>query len=116
MADYVPRAAAAGARTLLLVANQPPAVRIGSEVRTPFGSTPLRFRDTEAIALAILDERARLELDTNGSVETPFGIAGIRGTVTVFYGGGCHNLVFHLDSTDAGSTAPSAQSTPAHEA
>ena len=107
LTKYLSGAAEAGARTLLLVANQPPGVRVGEEIRTPFGVTPLPFRTTEAFAQALLNEAALQELDRNGSVEVPFDMAGLGGTVTVFYGGGCHNLVFRFGVSGAtGADAP----------
>lgn len=116
LADYLSRAAGAGASSLLLVANQPPGVRVGGEIQTPFGRTPLPFRTTEALALAVLDAAGQQLLDRDGSVEVPFEIAGVGGMVTVFYGGGCHNLVFRLGSTGGPTADAPDQSTPAHDA
>ncbi|MCX7718312.1 MAG: hypothetical protein N2111_07915 [Candidatus Sumerlaeaceae bacterium] len=116
LADYLSRAAGAGASSLLLVANQPPGVRVGGEIQTPFGSVPLPFRTTEAFALAVLDAVGLQLLDRDGSVEVPFEIAGVGGMVTVFYGGGCHNLVFRLGSTGGPDADAPDQSTPAHDA
>jgi Tfp pilus assembly pilus retraction ATPase PilT len=89
-------AVAAGARSILLISGQPLAMRIGETVETPHGSSSLTFHDTQAVVEQILPPTHQEALDRDGAVEFPFRIGPHRGTATVFFGQGAHNIVLHL--------------------
>lgn len=88
-------ALSAGASKLLLMAGQPPLMRVGSQLSPPLTPDALRWEETEQLAEKLLAER-KSKLDANGSAEVTFDVAGVHGDVTIFYGNGCHNLVFHI--------------------
>jgi hypothetical protein len=89
-------AQSAGARTLLLVAGQPVAMRVGESVETPFGRTSLSFHQTQAWAEQLLSPAAAEELNQQGTVEVPFRTPSASGHATIFFGQGSHNIVLHL--------------------
>ena len=95
--DLLRRAAGIGAGSVLLSVGHPPAARIGRQLQPPFDAALLTFQETEHIAESLLTDTERHQLLKEGSIEVPFEIAGISGTVIVFYGLGSHNMVFHLD-------------------
>ncbi|MBX7244084.1 MAG: hypothetical protein K1X53_01220 [Candidatus Sumerlaeaceae bacterium] len=94
--EFVRTAAQAGAGTLLLVAGQRPVMRVGGQLQPPLAEDLLTFHETQAMVETLLNGPQRLVLETDGSVEVPFAVAGVEGRLTVFYGMGSHNLVFHL--------------------
>ena len=95
-------AMAAGASKLLLMAGQPPLMRVRSELSPPLAPDPLHWEETEKLAEQFLAERMT-RLDENGSAEVTFQVGGVSGDVTIFYGNGCHNLVFHLQPQNGSS-------------
>jgi hypothetical protein len=42
-------------------------------------------------------------VNEKGNVETTFDVEGITGHLTVFYGLGCHNLVFYIEGESSSS-------------
>ena len=92
------QAAQAGAQTLLLMAGQSPVVRIAGKLAPPLSTGPLDWTVTQKLAEQFLPEEFRSAFEKNGSAELPFHVGDIAGNVTIFYGNGCHNLIFHLTS------------------
>lgn len=90
------KAAQAGAQTLLLMAGQPPVLRIAGKLSPPLQDTPLDWELTRKLADDLLPVEYRTSFEKNGSADLPFHLAGVAGNLTIFYGNGCHNLVFHL--------------------
>src|SRR5215207_294601 len=86
----------AGAQTLLLMAGQPPVIRINGKLAPPLTPEPLDWSITQQLAEQLLTDEYRGTLDKSGSAELPFHLAGIAGNLTIFFGNGCHNLVFHI--------------------
>lgn len=86
-----------GATRLQVLAGQPPRMRLGEELSGPIQDEAFHFRDTQQIVEELLEANEAAELDRDGSVEVAAPPEwGITGTVTVFFGNGCHNLVVHL--------------------
>jgi len=97
-------AASAGASKLLLMAGQPPLMRVGPQLSPPLSPEPLHWNDTEKLAEELLPEAVATRLKEHGSAEVPFQRAGVAGEVTIFFGNGCHNLVFHLRPQNGNKT------------
>lgn len=97
--EMLRRAAEAGAGTLLLLVGGPPMMRVGRELQPPMEDTSITFNDTEQLVRELLTADDVKTLDDSGSIEVPFAIAGVTGRVSIFYGGGSHNLVFYLGAT-----------------
>jgi len=87
-----------GANTLLFLVGNPPVIRVGRELQPPLHPRPLTFHDTQALIERLLTPREINFMNEHGNVETRFQVAGVEGTLTVFFGQGAHNLVFHLKS------------------
>lgn len=94
------QAAINGAETVLFGVGRPPVSRVRGELQKPLHEQPLSFHETAKIAGSVLPEEVLNTLNESGSVEAPFEIGSHRGMVTVFFGMGAHNLVFHLDKAD----------------
>lgn len=94
--EILKKASQMGASSVLFLVGHPPVARLGRELQPPFTSVPLTFNDTQELAETLLTDLELNNLNVHGSVELPFEIAGVKGIVTVFYGGGSHNLVFYL--------------------
>ena len=94
--DILKRAAAMKAGSVLVSVGRPPVARVSGKLQPPFDSAPLTFHDTERIAESLMDDLQRNQLLQHGSIELPFEIGGVVGSVTVFYGMGSHNMVFYL--------------------
>jgi Tfp pilus assembly pilus retraction ATPase PilT len=85
-----------GAQTLLLMAGQPPVMRVQGALSPPLQPEPLDWQVTQGLAEQLLPAEYRSGFEKTGSAELPFHVAGVAGNLTIFYGNGCHNLVFHL--------------------
>ncbi len=84
------------AGSLLLIPGQLPVCRVKRELQPPLSKELLTPDDTRAVAEPLLTEAMSASLETTGSVELPFDIAGASGDVTVFLGQGHYHLVFYL--------------------
>lgn len=89
-------AADASATTLTLLAGHPPQMRVEGRLEPLRETAPLHHDDTEHLAREFLHGPESAKFEETGQVEVPFRAAGREGLLTVFYGNGCHNLVFHL--------------------
>lgn len=95
--DILQLAAARGASRVLFMVGHAPVIRVEGALE-PLEEQPLlSFYDTQEIARQLLSEQQDHALDENGSVELPFEIGQVRGSVTIFYGQGSHQIVFYLD-------------------
>lgn len=101
LADFLRLAAERQASTVLYLVGSPPVMRIGRELQPPIENRPLTFHETEALVNQLLSPQEIQFMNEKGNVETTFDVAGIHGRLTVFYGLGCHNLVFYLDNSPA---------------
>jgi Tfp pilus assembly pilus retraction ATPase PilT len=90
-------AASQGAGSVLFLVGNPPVMRVGRALQPPLDTRPLTFHETLAMVRDVLSGRAANVIEEHGSVEAHFSIGGVTGMVTVFYGQGSHNLVFHLE-------------------
>lgn len=71
-------------------------VRVAGKLAPPLRPEPLDWTVTQKLAEQFLAPEHRTSLDQHGSADLPFYFAGVYGNLTIFYGNGCHNLVFHL--------------------
>ncbi len=94
--ELLVEAAQVGASSVLFLVGRPPVARIGGELQPPLDTIVLTFHETEKMAQRLLTPQEIISLNQNGSVETEFLLAGVKGNLTVFFGGGSHNLVFYL--------------------
>jgi Tfp pilus assembly pilus retraction ATPase PilT len=88
----------AGAQTLLILAGQPPVMRIAGQLSPPLVPGPLDWNETRDLAEQLLPTEQRTDFEQTGSADIPFRVGHVSGNLTVFYGNGCHNLIFHLVS------------------
>ncbi|MCX7626330.1 MAG: hypothetical protein N2Z21_08995 [Candidatus Sumerlaeaceae bacterium] len=104
LAEFLRLAAQRQATTVLYLVGSPPVMRIGRELQPPMENRPLTFHETEAMVEELLSPTEIQFMNEKGNVETTFNVGGVQGRLTVFYGLGCHNLVFYLDncSSDQG--------------
>lgn len=89
-------AASQGAGSVLFLVGRPPVFRVNGALQPPLPEPPLSFHDTAAMVDSLVDGTRLTMLHTDDSIEMPFQIGGVEGTVTIFYGQGAHNLVFHI--------------------
>ena len=97
--QIVALAASQGAGSVLFLVGRPPVFRVNGALQPPLPEPPLTFQDTEAMVGSLVDGARLTMLHTNDSFEMPFRVGGVEGTVTIFYGQGAHNLVFHIGGT-----------------
>ncbi|MGB9693070.1 MAG: hypothetical protein ACPL7D_12990 [Candidatus Sumerlaeaceae bacterium] len=103
LAEVLRLAAQCGASTVLYLVGKPPVMRIGRELQPPVDSRPLTFHETAAMVEKLLTPSEQQFMNEKGNVETTFEIEGVSGRLSVFYGLGCHNLVFYLENSRAKS-------------
>lgn len=101
LGEFLRLAAERGASTVLYLVGRPPVMRIGRELQPPLESRPLTFHETAAMVEQLLSPTELQFMNEHGNVETTFEIGGISGKLTVFFGLGCHNLVFYLEGRSA---------------
>lgn len=97
LAEFLSLAVERNASTVLYLVGNPPVMRVGRELQPPLEKSPLTFQETQALVEDLLTPSEIQFMNEKGNVETTFDVGGVRGHLTVFYGLGCHNLVFYLD-------------------
>lgn len=97
LAEFLRLAVQKRASTVLYLVGSPPVMRIGRELQPPLEERPLTFHETQALAETLLSPAEMQIVNEKGNVETTFDVEGITGHLTVFYGLGCHNLVFYIE-------------------
>ncbi len=94
--NLIETARAKGVSRVLILAGKPLLWRVGTELSPPVSPQPIHFRQTEALALAILSAEQTAELDKEGAVEIDYESPNQAVRINIFFGDGSHNFVVFL--------------------
>src|SRR5690606_35921011 len=85
------------ASRLLILAGKPIVCRVAGKLSPPMRPEKIHFRQTEALAAALLTEDQQGELDKSGAVEiTYLARSGESFAMNIFFGDGAHNAIVFL--------------------
>ncbi len=86
------------ASRLLILAGKSIVCRVEGKLSPPMLPERIHFRQTQALADALLNEEQQHKLDADGSVEIDYKVDGQPEplSMNIFFGDGAHNVVVFL--------------------